>query len=84
MRTNLKSFLITSGMIAAFALLGVTSANAQAFGTSSVASLISGLVTDLGLIIAGIITVILGLWAALVGAGWGIGKFKKYIAGRKV
>jgi len=53
------------------------------FATSSVATVISGLVSDLGSVITDNVSIILGLFIALVGLGWGVSKFRKYIAGKK-
>jgi len=53
------------------------------FATSTAISSITSLVTDLGLVFASVVGVILALWASLVGLGWGISKVRRYIAGRK-
>lgn len=53
------------------------------FGTSTVSGTINSLIFDLAVIIGLVGTSLLGLWVALIGLGWGIGRFKKYIAGRK-
>lgn len=51
------------------------------FDTSAAISEVLLMISYVGGIIAGVISAILGLVAALVGLGWGIRKFLKWITG---
>jgi len=53
------------------------------FATSTAITSITSFISDLGLVIAGVVASILGLLAALVGLGWGVRKFLKWVGGRK-
>lgn len=53
------------------------------FSTSTAATSVTDFITSLATIIAAVIAAILGLLAALVGLGWGIRKFLKWVGGRK-
>jgi len=53
------------------------------FSTSTAASSVTDFITDLASVIAAVVVAILGLLAALVGLGWGVRKFLKWVGGRK-
>jgi len=53
------------------------------FATTTAVSTVTDLITQLGLVIAGVVVAIMGLYAALLGLGWGIQKLRRYITGRK-
>jgi len=61
----------------------VSVASAQAYSTSTAASSVTTLVSDVSAVITQVVVVILALLAALLGLGWGVRKFKRYITGRK-
>jgi len=54
-----------------------------AFGTSTAPGVITGVITDVAVIIGAVVVTILSLYAALVGLGWGIRKFRRYVSGNK-
>lgn len=56
---------------------------ADAFSTSTAPTVVGSLISDVALVIGGVVGTILGLYAALVGLGWGVRKFKHYVSGRK-
>ena len=56
---------------------------ADTFGTSSAPTIVTSFITDVAGILGAVIASILGLLAALLGLGWGIRKFRHYVAGRK-
>jgi len=64
------------------ALLPILS-HAQAFSTSTASTAFGNVLSDVSVIMLTAITAILGLYAGLVGLGWGIRKFKAYVSGRK-
>lgn len=51
------------------------------FDTTLAVQEVMGMITDVSLIVAGVVSVILGLVAALVGLGWGIRKFLSWVMG---
>lgn len=53
------------------------------FATTTAITTTSDLITNVGLVIAGVVAAILALYAALVGLGWGVRKFTKWVGGRK-
>lgn len=53
------------------------------FSTSTAATSVTDFITSLSAVIAAVVVAILGLLAALVGLGWGIRKFLKWVGGRK-
>lgn len=53
------------------------------FSTSTAVSTVTGFQGDISYVIGAVITGILSLVAALVGLGWGIRKFLKWVGGRK-
>lgn len=53
------------------------------FATSTAITEVTTLITNLGLVIAGVVTSILALYSALLGLGWGVRKFRAYVSGRK-
>jgi len=64
-------------------LISSTQAHAQAYSTSTAVTSINNLTADVSQMITGSITAILVLLAALLGLGWGVRHFRRYIAGRK-
>jgi len=80
---NVKNVLKGLGAsLAAFGLtVGVSSADA--FSTSTAPTVVNNMIADVALIIGGVVAVILGLYAALTGLGWGVRKFRHYVSGRK-
>jgi len=56
---------------------------ADTFSTSTAPTLVNGFIADIAVIIGAVIAGILGIYAGLVGLGWGIRKFKHYVSGRK-
>lgn len=71
-----------AGLTSAF-MATVTLASAQAFGTSTAAGHVTQLSGDVALIIGAVIVSILGLLAALLGLGFGVNRFRKYVTGKK-
>jgi len=69
----------------AVTLLGyaVTAGAQTAFSTSTAGTTISSMITDVALIIGGVVGTILALYSALVGLGWGVRKFRRYVSGKK-
>lgn len=53
------------------------------FSTSTAVTTVTDFIGSLSVVIAGIVGGILALLAALVGLGWGIRKFLKWVGGRK-
>jgi thiol:disulfide interchange protein len=70
------------GAISAVALMPFM-AFAQEFGTTTAVTSVTSMISSLAVIIGALVGVILGLWAALVGLGWGVRKVKAYITGKK-
>jgi len=56
---------------------------ADTFGTSTAATEVNTLITNVAVILGSVVGVILGLLAALMGLGWGVKKFRHYITGKK-
>lgn len=75
--------------VSAFALVaGVYLASsgvslAQEFNATTAQSEIITFIGILALIIGGVVATILALLAALIGLGWGVRKFKKWVSGGK-
>lgn len=65
------------------ALLMPFLAFADAISTSTAPTVILNFTVDAATIIGTVIGSILGLYAALLGLGWGVRKFRHYISGRK-
>jgi len=73
-----KLFLAVAGALALASQVG-----AEAFSTSTAPTIVNSLISDVALIIGAVVGTILGLLAALMGLGWGVKKFRRYITGRK-
>lgn len=75
--------------VSAFALVaGVYLASsgvslAQEFNATTAQSEVVTFIGILALIIGGVVAAILALLAALIGLGWGVRKFMKWVGGRK-
>jgi len=79
---NAKKFV--RGALGAIVALAIPAVSyAQEFATSSVPGYIADLRSDAAQVMSPVIYTILGLLAALIALGWGVSKFRKYIAGRK-
>jgi len=78
-------FARISGVVTALALTVMASAvtYASELSTSTAISAVNALKTDVGLTMGEVITGILGLLAALIGLGWGVRKFMRWVSGRK-
>lgn len=53
------------------------------FSTSTAVTSVTGLITDVGTVIGGVVLAILGLLAALIGLRWGVSRFMRWVGGRK-
>jgi len=53
------------------------------WGAASTTSALAQVATDLGIIIAAVVATLLTGYVALLGLGWGVRHFKKYISGKK-
>lgn len=53
------------------------------WGVASSTEVLATLAVNLGIIIAATVSVILTGYAALLGLGWGVRHFKRYISGKK-
>jgi len=53
------------------------------YSTTTAATAVTGLVSDVGSQLATVIPVILVLLAALIGLGWGVRKFMRHVSGKK-
>jgi len=53
------------------------------FSTTTAVTTVTDLITNLALVIGGVVGAILALYAGLLGLGWGVRKFRQYISGRK-
>jgi len=81
---KIKKIAITaSGVLVGASVLALTASADTGFGTTTAVTATNGLILDVSLIIAGVVTGILGLLAALMGLGWGVKSFRKYITGKK-
>lgn len=76
-------YKIGVGIASVGAFLLPVVAYAQTFGTSTAPTLVIDMIADVAVIIGAVVAVILGLYAALLGLGWGVKKFRQYITGRK-
>lgn len=73
-----------SSVVAALAVVVLPSlASAQEFSTSTAETTVTGLIADISVIIAAVVTSIVGLYAALIGLGWGKRKIQQHVTGRK-
>lgn len=76
--------LASLGAVAlAFGLIVLPSLTNAQFSTSTAVTTVTDFIGSLSVVIAGIVGGILALLAALVGLGWGIRKFLKWVGGRK-
>lgn len=76
--------LASLGAVAlAFGLIVLPSLTHAQFSTSTAVTTVTDFIGSLSVVIAGIVGGILALLAALVGLGWGIRKFLKWVGGRK-
>ncbi len=87
MKRYLKPIVIPA-FLGLVSLLSAGSAYAQftidgAGTTTSAITTVTNLITSHALVVAGVVTAILALLAALVGLGWGVRKFLKWVGGRK-
>jgi len=80
---TLKAKLIAgSGVVMTALTLAISSAHAQ-FSTTTAVTAVNTVVSDTGTIIGQVVVTILALMTALIGLGWGVRKFKRYVSGRK-
>jgi len=76
---NKIKYVVGGLVISALPLL----AGAQAIGTSTAETAITGVIADLAVVFLAVITALLSVWAGLVGFRWGLSKFQRYVSGRK-
>jgi len=86
---NIKSFVVRSAGVVAVASSALMASAAHAaydstaFSTTTAVTNSNQFFTDINLVIGGTIVGILTLMAALLGLGWAVRRFKKYVSGRK-
>jgi len=78
-----KKLLSLAAVALAFGVIVAPSLTHAQFSTSTAVTTVTDFIGDLSVVIAGIVGGILALLAALVGLGWGIRKFLKWVGGRK-
>jgi len=78
----MKNKFTRIGVAVAVAALPIL-ANAQAIGTSTAETAVTGVIADLAVVFLAVITALLSVWAGLVGFRWGLSKFQRYVSGRK-
>jgi len=79
----MKKIASLGAVALAYALLVLPAISHAQFSTSTAVTTVTDFIGSLSVVIAGIVGGILALLAALVGLGWGIRKFLKWVGGRK-
>lgn len=78
-----QKIMYLAGVAMALAFVTIPQLTHAQFSTSTAVSTVTGFQGDLSFVIGAVIAGILSLLAALVGLGWGIRKFLKWVGGRK-
>lgn len=78
-----QKILALAGIAMALAFVTLPALTHAQFSTSTAVTTVTDFIGSLSVVIAGIVGGILALLAALVGLGWGIRKFLKWVGGRK-
>jgi len=78
-----KTAQILGGVSLGLSTLALPLMTFAQFSTSTAATSVTDFIAHLATVIAAVVVAILGLRAALVGLGWGIRKFLKWVGGRK-
>lgn len=78
-----QKLMSLAGIAMAFAFVAIPALTHAQFSTSTAVSSVTGFQGDIAYVVGAVIAGILSLLAALVGLGWGIRKFLKWVGGRK-
>jgi len=80
---NLAYRVSLGASVVGMSMLPVLAHAQTAFGTSTAPTEVTNFIAAIAVIIGAVVGAILALLGALTGLGWGVRKFRHYVAGRK-